>query len=225
MQEAAVVSSIGGLNERWAQIAALQPPQAVQPGRDGGSGFRNGGTVTTDLPPISPVAGSTASPLSNDTNFLLTMFSGGTQPPALAPALAPARVPGGANVPAPTPAPRQNAAGAAAQLQPDAQLSLFVPTMNAGADGITGSTLVQELQALGSGGGRGTSSAGGVPSPSSGPPGSNSDPAVPSWRNGWDNTIGPGDRGRQQEGLAAYASGDFSGQGSVTASVLKGVTA
>jgi hypothetical protein len=212
-----MVTSIGGPNERWAQIAALQPAQAVRPNRDGGPGFGNGGTVTTDLPPISPVAGSTASPLSNDTNFLLTMFSGGTQ------------TAGRANVPAPTEAVDQGPAGTAAQLQPDAQSSLFAPTANAGADGITGSTFVQELQALVSGGGRGRSSAGSVPAPPSGPPGGNdaignSETAAPSWRNGWDNTVGPGDRGRQQVGLAAYASGDFSSQDSVTASVLQGVT-
>jgi hypothetical protein len=213
-----VVTSIGGLNERWAQIAALQPPQAVRPGRDGGPGFGNGGTATTDLPPISPVAGSTASPLSNDTNFLLTMFSGGTRSPSRA------------NVSAPSPAPQPDPTSAAAQLQPDTQLRLFVPTVDAGADGITGSTLVQELQVLVSGGKRSGSTAGSGSQPLGGPPGGsdaigNSDTAVPSWQNGWDNTNGPGDRGRQQVGLSAYASGDFAGQDSVTASVLQGVTA
>jgi hypothetical protein len=213
-----VVTSIGGLNDRWAQIAALQPPQAVQPGRDGGPAFGNGGTATTDLPPISPIAGGTASPLSNDTNFLLTIFNGGTQTPS--------RV----NVPAPSPAPQQNSTSAAAQLQPDGQLGLFVPTANAGADGIIGSTLVQELQALVSGRGQAGSTPGSVSSPSTAPPSGsgaieNSDTAAPSWHNGWDSTNGPGDRGRQQLGLAAYASGDFSGQNSVTASVLQGVTA
>ena len=74
-----MVTSIGGPNERWARIAELQPPPAVQPGGGGGPGFGNSGTVTTDVPPISSVAGSTASPLSNDTNFLLTVFGGGTQ--------------------------------------------------------------------------------------------------------------------------------------------------
>jgi hypothetical protein len=219
-----VVTSIGGLNERWAQIAALQPPQAAQaaqaaqPGRDGGPAFGNGGPTVTDVPPISPVAGSTASPLSNDTNFLLTMFSGGATAPSRTTALTP------------SPAPEQDASSAAAQLQPDAQLSLFVPTVGAGADGITGSTLVQELQVLVSGGGGRGPTAGSGSSPSGGPPGAsdaigNSDTAVPSWHNGWDNTTGPGDRGRQQVGHAAYASGDFSGQDSETASVLQGVTA
>jgi hypothetical protein len=227
-----VVTSIGGLNERWAQIAALQPPQAVQPGRDGAPRFGNDGTATTDLPPVSPVAGSTAAPLSNDTNFLLTIF-GATQSPTRAPN-GPASNGPPPNGPAPSGpasarAPEQNPASAAAQSQPDAQLSLFVPTVNAGADGITGSTLVQELQALASGG-RGGANAGSVASPSSGPPGGsdaieNSDTAAPSWHNGWDNTIGPGNRGRQQLGLAAYTSGDFAGQSSATASVLQGVSA
>jgi hypothetical protein len=209
-----VVTSIGGLNERWAQIAALQPQQAGQSGRDGGAAFDNGGTTTTDLPPISPVAGSTASPLSNETNFLLTMFGGGTGSS------------GEANGPAPSPAPKQDPTSAAGQLQPDAQLGLFAPTLNAGADGITGSTFLQKLQALVSGGGPSASNAGSASSPPGGGDAiGNNGTAVPSWHNGWDNTIGPGDLGRQQAGLAAYASGDFSGQDSVTASVLQGLSA
>jgi hypothetical protein len=208
-----VVTSIGGLNERWGQIAALAPQKAAAPGRDGGPAFDNGGSAaTTDLPPISPIAGNTASALSNNTNLLLTMFSGGTRSST-------------------SPAPEQDPTSAAEQLQPDAQLSLLVPTVSAGADGITGSTLVQELQALVSGGGSSASTRGGAPIPSAaGPPGGadaigNSGTAVPARHNGWDNTIGPGDRGRQQVALAAYASADFSGQDSATASVLQGLSA
>ncbi len=215
-----MVASIGGLNERWLQIAALQRPQAVQPGSGGGPGLGNGGTVTTDLPPISPVASSTASPLSSDTNLLLTMFSGGIQS---------ARSASRANAPT-TSAAAQEPSSAASRLQPDAQLSLSDPPVDAAADGITGSTLVQELQALVSSDVRRTSAPSSVPTPPAEPPAGgdaidNSDTAAPSWRNGWDNTIGPADRGRQQVGLAAYASADFSRQGGGAATVRQGVTA
>jgi hypothetical protein len=221
-----MVTSIGGLSERWAQIAALQPAQAVRPTHNKTSSPGNGSTDTPDLPQInsttgSPVAGGPTSPLSNDTNFLLTMFGNGAQSLS--------RPSGQAHLSASSQSAGRGADSAGTHMQPDARSNPFVPPANAGADGITGSTLVQQLQALVSAPGRGRSSATNVPATSSPPPSGsdaigNSNTVEPSWHNGWDNTTGPGDRGRQQMGLAAYASGNFSGQDDVTASVLQGVT-
>jgi hypothetical protein len=72
-----MLSSIPGQNERWTQIAALQPPPVAEPGQNGGSGFDNAGTTAADPSAVSPVAGSTASPLSSNMSFMLMMFGGG----------------------------------------------------------------------------------------------------------------------------------------------------
>jgi hypothetical protein len=217
--EAPVLSSIGGQNDRWVQIAALQPPAPSQPGRDGGLGSGTAGTATTDLPPINPIAGSIASPLSSDTNFLLTVFGGRAH---------------ASN--------RPGASGSTATSVQDPTTGQSQPTANAGSgppgitggpasDGITGNSLVPELQALVASGATATAP-GGISSPSARPSAStsgsdaiqNSHTAVPAWRNGWDSSPGPSDWQRQQVGLAAYALGAVSSQTRAAATVLPAIT-
>jgi hypothetical protein len=215
--EQSVLTSVGSQNERWAQIAALQQSRPRQPGQDPGPSFGNIGTATTDLPPISPIAGNTASPLSSDTNFLLMIANGTGQ--------AAGRTAASAVLASPQPGSVQDRTNNAAQ--PGSQPGLPAGTEDAGSDGIMGSTLVQTLQALVSAGINVASVPAG--SPSAGKAGSsggdsieNTGAAAPSWHNGWDsNAPSPG---RQQAGLAAYSSGDFAVQGSAAASVLQGLS-
>jgi hypothetical protein len=217
-----VLSSIGGLNERWAQIAALQPPAPTRSDQDGGPGLANSGTATGDPLPISPIAGGAASPLSSDTNFLLTVFGGAAGPSSRASASGST----GGSI--------QDQTIVRSQQPSGTQPSVSATGGNTVADGITGSSLVQELQALVSAGGTVTFARNGVAPPSAQAPGPsgigdairNSDTAVPSWPNGWDSTPGASNGTRYQAGLAAYASsGDRTGQTSAAASVLRGVTA
>ncbi len=205
-----MLSSIGGQNERWAQIAAVRPASPAQAGESSGPVPGKAGTTTSDLPPIGPVAGSTGSPLSSDTSFLLTVLGGAAQ---------------SANRPGPTGPPIRDQTGAQSATAPQGVSSTIAQTA---AGGVTEASLVKELQALVSPGATVTFASGGVAPPAatrSGPANAigDSDTAVPSWRNGWDGAPGQGDVQRQQTGLAAYASAD--GQTSAAASVLQGVTA
>jgi hypothetical protein len=72
-----VIHSVVGQSERWAQLNALQPPPAAQSGPGNRPGFSNVGTTTADPTVVSPIAGSTASPLSSNMSFMLMMFGGG----------------------------------------------------------------------------------------------------------------------------------------------------
>jgi hypothetical protein len=219
--EVPVLNSIGGQNERWAQIAVLQPPPPSQPSQHGGPALSHAGMARTGLPSISPIAGSTASPLSNDTNFLLAVFGGAPPPGGRG---------GGAG--STTAAVRDQAIG---QLQPlaNTQTGSSDGTDNTPPDGITGSSLVQKLQELVARGSSITFASDEVSLLSARRSGSasgddaiqNGDSALPFWGNGWDSTPEPSDGRRQQAGLAAYRLGDFSGGSDAAPLVLQGITA
>ncbi len=72
-----MIHSVVGQNERWAQLSVLQPPPAAQSGQGRGPAFGSVGTTAADPTVVSPVAGSTPSPLSSNMSFMLMMFGGG----------------------------------------------------------------------------------------------------------------------------------------------------
>jgi hypothetical protein len=75
-----VIHSVVGQNERWAQLTALQTPPAIPSGQGGGPALSNAGTAAPDPTAVSPVAASTASPLSSNTSLMLMLFGGGLDP-------------------------------------------------------------------------------------------------------------------------------------------------
>jgi hypothetical protein len=77
--DADVLSSVSAPNDRWGQIAALQPPSAAKSDRQSGSGPAN----VTNTTPLSPVTGATTMPLASDMTYLL-MTGGAAAPPRAA---------------------------------------------------------------------------------------------------------------------------------------------
>lgn len=73
-----MIHSIVGQNERWAQLAALQPPPAALSGQGGGLGFSNSGTAVADPSVVQAISGDASSPLSSNMNFMLMMFGSGS---------------------------------------------------------------------------------------------------------------------------------------------------
>jgi hypothetical protein len=249
-----MISSIPGQNERWTQMTALQSPPVAQSGQNGDSGF--GSTATTAAGPstVSPVTGSTASPLSSNMSFMLMMMGGG---------------PDSANVSGPA-----NASGSAIQTvgSPDdtsdqqsgaslvAQLQSFLSSMTGATSAATAASAP-----LATAWGGATVAPGSGPSPASSPglPDLNNDAAgletmvasadatqtvppttggggSPAKSNGgnditntgtavaarrWgDGPAGAGGGWEQQFLMAAYASGKTSGVNDATMSALQSIT-
>ncbi len=100
-----MLSSISGHNDRWAQVAASQPPSPASSGQTGGSGSTSTATAVADPSVVSPIAGGTGDPLSGSMSFMLMMLDKGT-PSGTGTASggrgAPSSLPDGASSAAPT---------------------------------------------------------------------------------------------------------------------------
>jgi hypothetical protein len=242
-----VIHSVIGQNERWAQIAALQPPPGAQAAQATGSGFSNLGTTAPDPSVVNPISSGSGSALSNDTNFLLFFLNQGTAAANGtangAPSGTPSGTPSGIGSPTQTTGAPDDTSQAGGATSLEAQLltdvGSYLSTLTGGgglaASSSSGagtptatSTLAQDIDAI-------TSAVGTVAFASAGglAPGSNdgndvgntgSASAGPSWRDGWDGERGSGDAFRQQFGLAAYSASDQAGQTNTTASALQAIT-
>jgi hypothetical protein len=233
-----VIHSLIGQNERWAQLAALQPPPGAQAAQPGGSAFSNLGTVAPDPTVVNPVSSGSGSALTNDTSFLLFFLNSGSGTATGTSSTgsnAATQTAGAADDTSGT----QGATSLAAQLLTDVQsfLSALAGSSASAGNGPSGvgtppatSSLAQDIDAITSAGG----TVAFAPANGSAPSGSDggnevgntgSASAEPSWRNGWDDGRRTDAAWRQQFGLAAYSASDQSGQTTSTASALQAITA
>jgi hypothetical protein len=248
-----VLSSISGQNERWAQLAALQPPPATQSSQDGGQDFSNSGTVASGTSTLGPIASNTASPLSNDMNFMLMMFGGGTSSTSSSGSTTQTTGPDDTSGTSIT----QGGTSFASLLT---DLQSLLSTLGGGTSSTTdatttsasignastidntgsvSSTLRQDLDSIASDLGTIAASFGGIQPPPPPPDVTSSGQSAngisdisntatasveSAWSTGWGSTSGAADSWRQQFGFAAYAAAaDQSGLNTATTSAQQSI--
>jgi hypothetical protein len=233
-----VIHSLIGQNERWAQLAALQPPPGAQAAQPGGSAFGNLGTVAPDPSVVNPVSSGSGSALTNDTSFLLFFLNGGSNAAtgnSSTGSGSPTQTTGAPDDTSGT----QGATSLAAQLLTDVQSFLSALTGGSAFAGsgssdvgrpAATSSLAQDIDAITSAGGTVAFAPTNGSAPNSSDGGNDvgnagSASAEPSWRNRWDDGRAGSTAWRQQFGVAAYSASDPSGQTTSTASALQAITA
>ncbi len=236
-----VIHSVVGQSERWAQLTALQPPPAAQPGQGSGSGFSNVGTTPADPTVVNPIAGSTASPLSSNMSFMLMMFGGGLASATGSGAAGGTGLTSGSGSTTASPDGTSNIQGGTGAASVLANLQSLIASLTGGTSGTpataptgsgalsTGSSLLQDLDSIVTDLGTTTATPGGAqpppPPPSSGAAtaqpsdgiditNQGSAAAVATWGDG---PARPGGGWQEQFALAAYQSGSTSGPNSQSA--------